>query len=329
MNVEHPEVLSFLFLLIPVTGIFFFGYFQGYKHIRNVVGRWQLQRFESVYQVKYVASTFFFLLALLFLIFSFAGTYWGTETQKDERVGMEITFVVDISNSMFAEDINPNRLERATSIIRALVRNMPDAWFSVVVFKGAAIKLLPMTQDFVSLERVLAILHPHILTVPGTNIEEGVRIAMDSFSSQLNKLSTIVLFTDGEELTGNVESAAIHAFDQGIAIIPVAVGTEKGDTIPIMNQEVIRNRDGKPVISKLHLSVLEQLAQKTGGMVFNASEAGSVTLILENIEKISRRQQVEGIRSTRVLRYQFFAFLSFCCLMLYIFIRIIKWQDIL
>lgn len=303
MVVGNPQVFWWLLILLPCIVVSAISYWNGVQQRRSL--NWWNKEERVSYQVKSFFQSLLLLLIVASSIFSFAGVSWGYTTVEDDRRGVDVSFVVDLSNSMMVEDITPNRLFQVGVAIRSLIQSFDSLWFSLVVFKGNAVQLLPMTQDEEALERILATLHPSIFTSTGTDIEAGILRSIDSFPTQSNRHAVMILFSDGEALSGHALQAASQASKQGVTIFTVVSAREEGGMV-IVGGEAILDESGLPVISRPDTQLLKNIAQQTGGKSVSLTDTTAIAAITQEIQNIVSRQDIQGTRQVQTSRHRVF-----------------------
>jgi Ca-activated chloride channel family protein len=229
-----------------------------------------------------------FALALGFVIVALARPQTGTKLRSIETTGREIMLVVDVSNSMYAEDTEPSRMERTRYAITQLVKSMKEDHIGIVAFADDAEVLLPITSDYKMAESKVRQLSPQLIANQGTDIGEALEVALLSFtSSKHNKRSrVIILITDGEDHDNMALDVAERAAEEGITICCIGIGTPEGTALKI-GGKVVEDEEGKIVVTKLDESLLEQLASTTGGIYTRSSNnAFGLKEIVQEIEKM-------------------------------------------
>lgn len=221
-----------------------------------------------------------------------SGPGWGRTSELVERNGLEIALVIDVSRSMLAEDLPPqapgdsgSRLSAALAFARLVMAKAPGAAFSLVATKGSGLLLVPMTDDFDSLESGLEWAGPGVLTQPGTDLGSGIDRALSSFSPLAGQGKLILLLSDGGDLSGRARAAALRAREGGARIIAVGFG----GTIPV----TVPGEDGKPLDDGrgglLHVvqdvGTLRAIAEATGGRYVDSSDASSLPTVTGEIAR--------------------------------------------
>ena len=200
--------------------------------------------------------------------------------------GAEIMIALDVSNSMLAEDYSPNRLERAKLAISRLVDKLRDDRIGLIVFAGNSFVQLPITTDYVSAKMFLRSISTGSVPIQGTAIGEAINTSIRSFSAQSEKSRAIIVITDGENHEDDPVAAAKQAAEMGIRVFAIGVGSPEGKPIPV-DGELLRDRNGEIVVTRLEESVLEDIAKAGNGLYVRAgnSEFG-LNPIIDDIRKM-------------------------------------------
>ncbi|NLO90537.1 MAG: VWA domain-containing protein [Elusimicrobia bacterium] len=226
----------------------------------------------------------FLLLGALALSFlAWAGPQWGVELVSSEMMTNHIIIAVDTSYSMLARDIKPSRLENAKRMLRALVDQLGGYRVGIIAFSGQAYVQCPITTDPDALKYFISSLEAGMLPEQGTNISDAVGLASGMLAKYPGHKG-LILLTDGEDHSKNMEQALKTAEETGISILAVGIGSPEGDLIPVQNAsgavEYRKNKDGKTVVSKLGEKELMDMAYKTKGVYVRYTDPDSVTASL-------------------------------------------------
>ncbi len=270
----HPALL-WLLLLIPLMGLLYLGALLARRRRLARFGNPQTlkelmpDRSQGRMHLKFIL----FVLACTFAIFAAARPQFGSKLKEELSEGIEMMLVVDVSNSMLAEDFEPNRLERTKYAIGKLFEGMHQDRVGLVVFAGEAKVQLPITSDYRMARAFTRRIDPSLVEVQGTDIARALSLATISFSNRTeeNRSRAIILITDGESHEGDVLAAAERAREQGIRIYTIGIGTPEGAPIEI-GGEFIKDEKGDMVVSKLDEELLEQVASVTEGLYVRASK---------------------------------------------------------
>ena len=212
-----------------------------------------------------------FTTAVILVILAAARPQFGSKLREQKSEGIEMMLAVDISNSMLAEDFEPNRLERTKYAINKLFDGLEQDRVGVIVFAGDATVQLPITSDYRMARAFARRIDPWLVSVQGTSIGKALSLAEMSFSSGSGDSRVIILITDGEDHEGNVMQAAERAAEQGIRIFTIGIGTPEGAPIEI-GGEFIKDEKGDMVVSKLDEKMLQEIARITGGAYIRATK---------------------------------------------------------
>lgn len=246
---------------------------------------------------------------------------WGFEWQETKRVGLDILIAIDVSKSMLATDVKPNRLERSKFAVKDLLKKLNGDRVGLIAFSGTAFLQCPLTIDYNGF--LLALDDLAVGTIPrgGTSISSAIREAMDLFKGPDKKYKVLVIITDGEDLEGDPARAAKEAAEMGIMIYCVGVGTAEGELIPMYDDRggrgYLEDKAGAIVKTKLNEEILKKISIDSGGSYVRATQAefGLVLLYDKGISKLEKRDIEAKMRKSYKERYQYFlaiaAFLLF------------------
>ena len=261
----HPHLL-WLLCLIPLLVLLFwvamylrrrrlarFGHFSTLKELMPEV---------SVGRV--VLKFILFELALLFLILAAARPQFGSKLREEKAKGVEMMLVVDVSNSMLAEDFEPTRLERTKYAIDKLFEGLKQERVGLIAFAGEPMVQLPITSDYRMAQAFAKRLSPTLVSEQGTDIGKALEMAMLTFSAENEKSRVIVLITDGENHESDAIEVARKAKEQGVRIYTIGIGTPEGAPIEI-DGEFVKDENGEMVVSKLGESMLQEIASISDG----------------------------------------------------------------
>ena len=210
-----------------------------------------------------------FTLAFFFFVIGLSRPQIGAKLSERQTKGAEIMICLDVSNSMLAQDYTPCRLERAKLAISSLVDKLHDDRIGLIIFAGSSFVQLPVTTDYVSAKMFLSSIDAGSVPVQGTAIGDAIHTAMKSFSAQSEKSRVIILISDGENHEDDAVAAAKEAAQAGIRIYTVGVGSAAGQPIPV-DGELLRDKDGNIVVTRLDEKTLRQIADAGGGAYIQA-----------------------------------------------------------
>lgn len=308
MEFAHPEYL-YCFFVIPII---FFLYLIFASARRKALARLAdahlLQNLTpEASSSKILAKSLLFLLALSFLIFAIAGPRYGVQKQEVKRSGSDIILALDVSKSMLAQDIQPNRLERAKGAISRLIDRLGQNRIGLIVFAGEAFTQLPITTDYVSAKMFLSTITPEIVPVQGTAIAEAINLAAKSFSPTSTAAKSIIIITDGENHEADPIPAVKKAVEAGINIYCVGIGDTRGVPIPDPDTQnsFLKDRSGQTVLTRLDEQILQTIAE-TGNGIYAHASGGDLGLnsIYSEIENLQKEDYSETTYATYAEMYQ-------------------------
>lgn len=314
MRFAYPLYLHVLWL-IP---IFLLGFWLAARARQKSLERFAepqliLKLSENVSRRRQKLKMLLLLLALLFLGLAIARPQIGTHAVPVKTEGIDLVFALDTSLSMLAEDIKPNRLIRAKHEISALMDKLRGDRVGLVIFAGISFIQCPLTFDYSAAKLFLEAVDVNSISVPGTAIEQAIHTALKAFENTAEGSSkVVVLLTDGESHEGDPLKAAEDAEKQGVKIYTIGIGSEKGELIPLRDEQgnltgYKKDHSGNVVMTKLDQLTLEKIAVLTDGKFYHVSSGG---IELEKIyDEISRMEKTE--RETRLVthyeeQYQYF-----------------------
>ncbi len=328
---DRPKALFFFLLLALITAAWRIAFNRGRKSLQALGGNWRSAALLDVYVFKSFFSFLFFAFFFASCVLALAGLRWGDRLVEERRSSQEIVVVLDVSNSMLAEDGSRSRLERSLRAIRQLAAELEGARIGLVVFKGRAVRLLPLTEDRYALETALQHVGPDVMSSPGSGLEEGIDAALEALASTRPTYRAAVLFSDGEYHSGEPSTAAARAGKQGVPLYVVAVGREEGAVVRLPGGRVLADGRGNPVVTRLRLKPLEEIAELSSGQLFRLDEKDGK--VVEEIGAVLKGQRegttVFGMRREKKDRYPLFLFLALVFLSLSILVKAVRWRSIL
>ncbi len=291
INFAQAQYL-FLILLIP----FFFAAYALLLHmkrkkIRKLGDAGLVSRLmPSVSRSKGWWKLVIFSIAFFFFSIGMSRPQIGAKLKEHRTEGVEIMIALDVSNSMLAEDYSPNRLERAKLAISRLVDKLRDDRIGLIVFAGSPFVQLPITTDYVSAKMFLNTISTESVPIQGTAMGDAINTAVRSFSAQSEKSRAVIVITDGENHEDDPVAAAKQAYDMGIRVYTIGVGSPEGEPIP-MDGGLLKDKDGNIVVTRLDEAVLENVAKAGGGVYVKAgnSEFG-LNPIVDSIKKMDEEK---------------------------------------
>lgn len=288
-NFEHIEYL-WLLLVIPVLIILYAIHLvRRRKHIRKIGDPdIVISLIPDYSQFRNNLKFFMLMLTVALIIVALAGPRFGSKLTQVKSEGIDIIIALDVSNSMLAEDIKPNRLERARQELSRLLDRLENDRVGLIVFAGDAYTQIPITNDYLSAKLFLAGINTQMVSRQGTAIGEAIELAIRSFNPQSKAGKAIVIISDGENHEGNVNEACKKAAERGIKIYTIGMGLPQGTRIPadgntMYVRDYRRDREGNFVITRLNEQMLKDIAGLADGKYYraNAPEMGLNSMLAE------------------------------------------------
>lgn len=225
-------------------------------------------------------------LAFFFFVIGLSRPQIGAKLKDYKIKGAEIMIVLDVSNSMLAQDYSPDRLERAKLAISRITDKLKDDRIGLIVFAGTSFVQLPITSDYVSAKMFLNSISTESIPIQGTAIGDAISTAVRGFSAQSEHSRAIIVITDGENHEDDAVAAAKQAAEAGIKVYTIGVGSADGQPIP-MNGELLKDKDGNIVVTRLDEETLRKVASAGGGAYVHAgNDEFGLTPIISDIRKM-------------------------------------------
>jgi Ca-activated chloride channel family protein len=328
MRFVNPYLLNLLWVLILVFGIMVYGILRRKK----IVAGFAKSDILHVIAPKFDPKRSWFkacliIIASAFAIIALAGPQMGFKWQKTNQKGVDIMIALDCSKSMLAQDIKPNRLERAKREIIDLLHMMRSDRAGLVAFSGQAILQCPLTLDHETFNIFLKVLNPGFLPVGGTNLGQAIKQCYKGFEKESDTEKAIILITDGESTAGDVELIAKEMAKEDIKIFCIGVGDIAGAPIPDEEGGFIKDSQGNIILSKVDEKGLKKIADLTGGL-YVRSVAGDMDLDMIYKDKIlgtmERKTLTSGKKRVWENRFQWFLFPALILFLIELFLSTTK-----
>ncbi len=236
------------------------------------------------------------VIALLFMVVALLRPQWGFTWQEVKKQGLDILVALDTSNSMLAEDVLPNRLQRAKLAVRDLVEKLKGDRIGLIAFSGNAFLQCPLTVDYNGFLLTLDDVDVDSVPVGGTSISKAIYTALNSYEGGKKRNKVLIIITDGEDLEGGVEGAIQQARAAGVKIFCLGIGTSGGELIPVVGGRgkmvFLKDTNGEVVRTQLMEDALQRIALETGGMYVRSAGA-ELGLDIIYDEKLSKMEKQE------------------------------------
>ncbi|TXC76180.1 VWA domain-containing protein [Luteibaculum oceani] len=302
------------FILIPIGTLITFAYFFYTRWKAKAINKFaDLELFNAVvepYSIsKHSIKFWLFRVALFLLAFACINPKIGSRLAEGKTKGMDIVFCLDVSNSMLAEDLTPNRLSKAKRMIEKVLDELNGDRIGLVVFAGEAFVQLPLTTDYGAARLFLSSLSPDVVPTQGTAIGSAIDLAFQSFDPESPVGKAIIVITDGENHEDDAGFAAKYANDNGIKVFGVGMGTIAGAPIPVNKgkKDFKRDNSGEIVVSKLNAALIEEIADKGNGLAIYASNSQQATkALIEELQQMEKGELDTVVYQDYEDRFQWF-----------------------
>ncbi|MES2645670.1 MAG: VWA domain-containing protein [Bacteroidota bacterium] len=263
---QYLNNLVWLLAALPVIG-FYLGYEHWKKTVKKKAGNPKLISLMMIgtSEKRNRVKAGIFVLAIVLLAIAMLNYQKPLQQPGGGLKGIDIMIALDVSNSMKANDVSPNRLERARLLAARLIDTLQGNRVGIVAFAGDAYLQLPLTTDLTAARLYLQSVSTGLVPNQGTNIYNALHLINESMDPAAHQYKAVLLVTDGEELDEKAMDAAKELKEAGVVILPVGIGTQNGATLPGENGGIRRDEKGEPVISKLNDQLLKDLAAETSG----------------------------------------------------------------
>ena len=261
------------------------------KHLLNRLSP-NRSLFKSLLKIAMLSLAFFcFTIALV-------NPKIGTKLETVKREGVDIVFAVDVSKSMLAEDIAPNRLEKSKQLVTQIINNLASDRIGIIAYAGKAFPQLPITTDYASAKMFLQNMNTDMLSSQGTAINEAINLAKTYFDDEEQTNRVLIIISDGEDHSETAVQVAEEANEEGIKIFTIGVGNEKGGPIPIKRNGVVLNykkdKQGETVITRLNEATLKDIANEANGEYINGTNTNEVVEAIRDILNRMDKKEFEA-----------------------------------
>lgn len=285
----EEKIWFWLLLVIPVILLFFLLLqLWKYKTQRKFANKTLLKRLSPNQSLfKSILKVLVLCLAFTFITIALVNPKIGTKLETVKRSGVDIVFAVDVSKSMLAEDVAPNRLDKAKQLVTQIINNLASDRVGIIAYAGKAFPQLPITTDYASAKMFLQNMNTDMLSSQGTAINEAIELAKTYYDDEEQTNRVLIIISDGEDHSDIVTNVAEEAGEEGIRIFTIGVGDEKGGPIPIKRNGVVLNykkdNQGETVITRLNEDTLKEIAEEANGAYINGKNTNEVVDSIRDI----------------------------------------------
>jgi Ca-activated chloride channel homolog len=300
----NPDFLYLLLLLPAMVILYILNFFRRKRALSRLGDPILVSRLIPEVSVIRPALKFGIqLLAIAIVTIILARPQFGSKLEEVKKQGVEVMIALDVSNSMLAGDIQPDRLTRAKQALTRLIDNLDNDRIGLIVFAGDAYTQIPITTDYISAKMFLNAIGPDMVPKQGTAIGAAIDLGLRSFSPGEGKSRAMIIITDGENHEDDPVSRAAEAARAGIVIYTIGIGSADGVPVPVTvngRKEFLKDIDGNTVISKLDEEILKKIAETTGGSYVRASNSN---IGLDEIFGEIKRMKKQEMESTMFTEY--------------------------
>jgi Ca-activated chloride channel family protein len=328
LRYENSEWL-FLLVLIPIIILVFIFSVRWRKKAIGVFGQLKLvyKLMPMASELKLRTKFILFSIAITALIIGIANPQIGSKMEEVKREGVDLMIAIDLSNSMLAEDLQPNRLMRAKQSISKLIDRLDGDRIGLIVFAGDAFVQLPITTDYSAAKLFLSTINTSIVPTQGTAIGKAIGLSIKSFDLKNDQSKAIIVITDGENHEDDAIKKAEEAEELGIFVHTIGMGSAEGGPIPIKNRygsvtSYQKDKEGNTIITVLNEEMLKQIAQAGGGSYIRANSTQSgLNALFKEINKMEKKEIGSKVFTDYKDRFQWFIGLTIILLIIEIMIK--------
>ncbi len=317
---EHPYYLYAL-EIIPVLAVFFWLMLQARKGALQRFANSELVKklTPQVARYKHALKFWLMLFAIIFLVLGLANPQWGVKRETVKRKGIDVVVALDVSKSMLAEDISPNRLERAKKFAEDLVEKLRGERIGFIIFAGNAYLQVPLTTDYAALRLFIKSANPDLVPTQGTAIGDAVSLSERSFPVDNRRHKVLIIVSDGENHDEEAQEKVETARENGLLVFTVGTGTTEGGFIPEFvggRAGFVRDERGDIVRSRLDAEALRMLANTGDGAYFNLSNDTDQVLnaLQQRVNAIEKQEYEQRAFSEYESYFQYF--IAVCLILL-------------
>jgi len=283
-------IIVFLFVILQVWK----------RHVQNKFAHHQILKRLSPNKSHFKPILKLIMLCLAFtcLTIAMVNPKVGTKLETVKRQGVDIVFAVDVSKSMLAEDIAPNRIEKSKQLVTQIINNLASDRIGIIAYAGKAVPQLPITTDYAAAKMFLQSMNTDMLSSQGTAINEAIQLARTYFNDEEQTNRVLIIISDGEDHSDLSQDIAETAAEEGIKIFTIGVGSLKGAPIPIKQNGIVLNykkdRSGETVVTKLNEETLRAIAEEANGQYINGLNTNEVVEAIRDILNKMDKKEFEA-----------------------------------
>ena len=303
----EEKIWFWLLLVIPVIVVFFILLQLWKRYVQNkFISKQSLKRLSPNKSLfKPTLKIIVLCLAFSCLIIALVNPKIGTKLETIKREGVDIVFAIDVSKSMLAEDIAPNRMEKAKQLVTQIINNLASDRIGIIAYAAKAYPQLPITTDYASAKMFLQSMDTDMLSSQGTAIDEAIQLARTYYDDEEQTNRVLIIISDGEDHNNIASNIAQEANDEGIRIFTIGVGDINGGPIPIKRNDIVLNykkdNQGETVITRLNEETLKNISAEANGEYINGANTAHV---VEHIRDILNKMDKKEFEAKQFAEYK-------------------------
>jgi len=303
----EEKIWFWLLLVIPVIIVFFLMLQLWKRYVQNkFISKQMLKKLSPNKSLfKPILKLIVLCLAFVCLIIAMVNPKIGTKLETIKREGVDIVFAVDVSKSMLAEDIAPNRLEKSKQLVTQIINNLASDRIGIIAYAAKAFPQLPITTDYAAAKMFLQSMNTDMLSSQGTAIDQAIQLARTYYDDDEQTNRVLIIISDGEDHSNIASSVAEEAGEEGIRIFTIGVGDINGGPIPIKRNGIVLNykkdNQGETIITRLNEETLKSIASEANGEYINGSNTNQV---VEKIRDILNKMDKKEFEAKQFAEYK-------------------------
>ena len=296
----EEKVWFWLLLIVPVMLVVFLWTVFWKKRVQKAFGSTVVLKRLSP-DLSFFKSTLKFsvlCLAISGLVIALVNPKIGTKLETIKREGVDIVFAIDVSKSMLAEDVAPNRIEKSKQLVTQIINNLASDRIGIIAYAGKAFPQLPITTDYAAAKMFLQSMNTDMLSSQGTAIDEAIQLSRNYFDDEEQTNRVLIIISDGEDHNDLSSDVAEAASEEGIIIYTIGVGSEKGGPIPLKRNGVVmsykKDQNNETVITKLNSETLRLIAKEANGEYLDGTTTAAVVEQIRDILNAMDKKEFEA-----------------------------------
>jgi Ca-activated chloride channel family protein len=296
-QIEEPIYFYYLAIIPVIVVLFLLAFWWKKRTQKKFTDNALLEKLApNKSTFKAVLKLVFLVIGISFLVISLVNPKMGTKLKTVKREGVDVVFALDVSKSMLAEDIAPNRLEKAKQIISKIIDKLGSDRVGIIIYAGNSYPLLPITTDHAAAKMFLQNASPDMVSSQGTAINEALNLAKTYYNNDEQTNRFLIIISDGEDHQEETKQVAQNMSEEGVKVYTIGVGTEKGGPIPIKVSGSLvgyKKHKGETVVTRRKAEVLEEIANAAGGRYIDGNKTEKPVDFIENLIANTQKNEFE------------------------------------